>query len=156
MSSMTIGDLVKEAFRECGFAAYDYDIDPEEDQTALNRLRGMWGTWEARGIRCGFNFSGKMADDSGLPESALETTYLNLARRIAPGFGKTLSAETIANARLGYDALLFAAARPQTMQQPPTLPRGAGTKSWRTSRPFNLIPCEDPLQVTPGDDLDIL
>lgn len=149
-------DLVHEAFRECGLASYDYDLDSDEMQTGLSRLNGMMGNWEGRGVRCSFNFAGDLGADSGIPDLAAEAVYLNLARRIAPGFGKTLTPETIEAAKTALDTLFIGAAQPQQVQQPASLPRGIGAKSYRQSRPFNCAPSTEPLQVNSSGGLDFL
>lgn len=155
-------ELINEAFGELALQGYDFDLSPEEMQTALRRLDTMMATWEARGIRVGYLLPSGPSDsdldqDSGLPDSAVETTYLNLAIRLAVGFGKTVSQDTRKSARDGYDALLWRAAQPIQQQFPNTLPLGAGNKPWRNvNRPFFPTPDKDPLQVNSGGDLDIL
>lgn len=159
--SWTKRELIDEAFREIGLASYVFDLDPEERQTALRRLDTMMATWEVRGIRVGYNFpatpkASDLDDDSGLPDRASETVYLNLAVRIAPGFGRPVLPDTKTSARTGYDALLFAAAQPREQQLPDRLPRGAGNKPTRINRPFFPQPDTSPMQVTAGGDLDIV
>lgn len=151
-------ELVAEAYGELALAGYTFDITPEEQQAALRRLDTMMATWEARGIRVGYAFpSGPGTSDldtpSGLPDAAVETVYLNLAIRLAPGTGKQLQPSTLTNARAGYDTLLWAAAHPQQQQLPNTLPRGAGNKPWRTQQPFFPRPDDSPLGISQGGDL---
>jgi hypothetical protein len=154
--------IVDEAFGELALQGYVFDVTPEEQQTALRRLDTMMATWEARGVRVGYAFpsspdTSDLDTDSGLPDRAVETTYLNLAIRIATGFGKTPASATRLAASEGYDALLWAAAQPQQQQLPNTLPRGAGNKPWRTAnQPFFQTPNEDPLPTSRGGDLDFL
>lgn len=154
--------LINEAFGELALQGYEFDITPEEQQTALRRLDTMMATWEARGVRIGYAFpsSPDASDpdrDSGLPDSAVETVYLSLAIRIAAGFGKQLTSDTKRTAREGFDVLLWAAARPIEQQLPSMLPRGAGNRIWRNSeRPFFPAPDDSPLGISQGGDLDIL
>ena len=154
--------LIYEAFAELAIASYVFDLDPDELQTALRRLDAMMATWYGKGIHVGYAIpsgpSGSdLDDDSGLPDSAVETLCLNLAIRLAPGFGKTVSPDTKKSARDGYDQLLWVSVYPQQQQLPHTMPRGAGNKTWRTtSDPFFPTPNNDPLQITQGGDLDIL
>lgn len=160
----TKGALVDAALGELSLAdAAGIDITPEERERSLKRLDAMLATWAAKGVRVGYAFPSSPDDsdlnaDSGIPDSAAETVFLNLARRLAPGFGKTLSAETLKNAREGYDTLLWAAARPPEQQLPHTQPRGAGNKPWRLSnRNFQPRPDTDPLRYDDqSGDLDIL
>lgn len=153
--------LIVEAFAELGLAANDFDIQPEEIQTALRRLDSMMATWDGKGIRLGYALPTNPVDSdpdeaSGLPDTATETVYLNLALRMAPGFGKAVSIDTRRAASDGYDRLQIAAAQPLPPQQRNTMPRGAGNKPWRPlSSPFFPAPDSDPLLAGPGGDLDI-
>lgn len=153
--------LIDEAYSELALAGYVFDISPEEQQTALRRLDTMMATWEAKGIRVGYAFPAGPDDSdldqaSGLPDSAVETVFLNLAIRRAPGMGKQISSDTRKAARDGYDTLLWAAARPQEQQLPNTMPVGAGNRAWRGNRrPFFPTPCDDTLGITQGGDLFI-
>lgn len=154
--------LIAEAFGELALQGYVFDISPEEQQTALRRLDTMMATWEARGIRVGYTTptspdESDVDADSGLPDSAVEAVYLNLAIRLASGYGKAVTVETKKAAREGYDVLLWAAAQPIRQQLPSTMPRGAGNRIWRNSqRPFFPAPDTNPLQANAGHDLDIL
>jgi hypothetical protein len=154
--------LVGEAFSEIGIAGWEFDVEPEELDTALRRLDTMLATWAAKGVCVGYLFpsgadKSDLDDDSGLPDSACETVYLNLAIRIAPSFGKQVGSDTRRSARAGYDTLLLTAAMPQQQQFPNTLPRGAGNKAWRNiNRPFFPTPDDDPVQIGDGGDLDFL
>jgi len=154
--------LVAEAFAELSVAGWEFDLEPEEEETALRRLDTMMATWAAKGVNVGYKFPASaddsdLDDDSGLPDSACETVYLNLAIRLAPGFGKAISAETKKNAREGYDTLLIGAATPSQQQLPDTMPRGAGNKPWRTAnQPFFPPPDDDPLQIGSNGNLEIL
>jgi hypothetical protein len=155
-------ELIDEAFGELALQGYEFDITPDEQQTALRRLDTMLATWEAKGVRVGYAFPSSPDDSdldtpSGLPDSAVETVYLNLAIRLASGFGKQISSDTRRAAREGYDTLLWAAAQPIEQQLPSTMPRGAGNRIWRNSqRPYFPPPDDDPLGLTPGGDLSIL
>lgn len=153
--------LIEEAFTELALQGYEFDISPEEQNTALRRLDTMMATWEGKGIRVGYLFpSGPDDSDpdsaSGLPDSAVETVYLNLAIRLAAGFGKQLNPTTQQTARDGYDALLWRAAMPREQQMPNTLPRGAGNRVYNDQRPFFPRPDDNPLQINRGGGLDIL
>lgn len=157
----TKGAIVDEALAELALASEVWDIQPEERQRALRRLDAMLATWEAKGIKLGYAMpadadSSNLTDSSGLPDGAVETVLLNLARRLAPSYGKTLSPASIQSAREGYDTLLWRAAQPQEQQFPNTLPIGAGNKPWRrTNRQFMPRPDTSPLDQSIGGDLAI-
>jgi hypothetical protein len=153
--------LIDEALQELALGS-GFDITPEEQQTALRRLDTMMATWEAKGIRVGYAFPASPDDSdidaaSGLPDAAVETVYLNLAKRLAPGYGKQLQAATLTAAREGYTTLLRAAAQPQEQQMPNTMPLGAGNRQWGFDlNPFYPTPNTSPLGTTQGGDLSIL
>lgn len=152
--SYTKGQFVEMAFEEIGLAAYAFDLQPEQLNAALHRLDGMMATWNAQGIRIGYPLPSN-PDDSSLqtetevPDSANEAIYQNLALRIAPAVGKTVSIETKVSAKKAYDTLLGRAVAPVEMQLPGTMPSGAGNRWNNIDRPF-LAPPREPLLS--GDD----
>lgn len=158
----TKGRIISEAYGELALQGYDFDITPEEQQTALRRLDTMMATWEGKGIRLGYAFpDGPDGSDpsqpAGLPDVAIEAAYLNLAIRLAAGFGKQLTVDTKRTAREAYDTLLRAAAQPIEQQLPNTMPRGAGNKPWgATDRPFFGRPNFERLVSNDPGALDIL
>jgi len=152
--------LVSDAFGELALAGHVFDIEPEEQQAALRRLEALMGNWEGRGITLGYAFGGNPegidADvDSGLQADAVLPVVLHLAKSIAGGFGKQLSQQQSDDARAMFQVLTARAAFPPQQQLPGTLPRGAGNKPWRTSRPFVPQPNTSPLGINAGDDLTI-
>lgn len=157
----TKGQIVSSALAELGLQGYEFDISSAEKADALRRLDSMMATWEALGIHIGYAMPSdpKGSDDQedcGLPDSAVETVFLNLAVRLAPGYGKQVSTDTRRSARQGYDVLLLEPAKPSPQQQPSTMPRGAGGKPWGVAdRPFFPAPRRDPLGIAPGGDLDL-
>lgn len=150
--SWTKRQFVTAAFEEIGLAAYTFDLEPEQMQSALNRLDSMVAAWNARGIRLGYPLPGGPDDtdldaDTGVPDAANEAIYTNLAIRIAPSYGKSVGLETKAAAKSSYDALMAMAAIPPVRQRPAGMPAGAGHKNH--DRPF-LPPDAAPL-TTGGD-----
>jgi hypothetical protein len=139
--SWTKRQLVVQAFEEIGYASYAYDLQPEQLQAGLRNLEAMMGTWNGLGIRLGYPLtqnpdSADLDVSSNLPDSANEAVYANLAVRIAPKVGKTVSVELNRTARDGYKVLLSRASFPQEQQLPHTMPAGAGNKPWRQDQPF--------------------
>lgn len=155
--SWTKGGLVDEAYAELALAGWVFDLDPEERAMGLRRLDAMLATWEAKGIKLGYSTGGKLDDESGLPDMAIETVYTNLALRLAAAKGKQVLPTTHLTASAGYETLLWKAAMPPEQQLSGRMPMGAGNKPWRRSnRPFMPPPDDSPLANTPGGDLDIL
>jgi len=152
--SWTKRQFVDAAFASIGYASHTYDIEPEQMQFALRAMDSMMGTWNGLGIRLGYPIpsdpdNSDLDDLTSVSDSANEAIYANLAIRIAPLIGKTVSAETRQIARSAYLELLNRATKPQEMQFPETLPRGAGHKPVRYDDPFVDAP-SDPLLT--GDD----
>lgn len=152
--SWTKRQLVLQAFEEVGYASYAYDLQPEQLQAGLRRLEALMGTWNGRGIRLGYPLTNdpdaaELDAASNIPDAATEAVYTNLAIRIAPIVGKTVSVETKQAARSAYMELLSRFTKPQEQQLPSTMPAGAGNKPWRQDNPFLPGP-ED--QIDAGDD----
>ncbi|KVD81922.1 hypothetical protein WS62_23485 [Burkholderia sp. ABCPW 14] len=127
----TKGDLVEAAYEEIALAGYVFDLSPEERNTALLRLERMAASFDARGIRIGYNLAGKSAslnDDAGIPDWAEEPFYTNLAKRLAPTLGKQLSMETMRAAAAGYRTLLLGNYEIPQMQMPRHMPIGLGNR----------------------------
>lgn len=152
--------LLDMAFDELALAGFVFDITPEEQTAMLRRLDSMMATWEMYGIRIGYNrtVDPKNADpdqDSGIPDEANETVYLNLAIRGAASYGKTLAMSTMATAKQGYDALLGKAlSNPPEMQLRAGLPIGAGAKRRSGGHGPFIIPPADRLTTGPDGLLD--
>ena len=151
-------EIVEQAYGELALAGYVFDLSPEELNAALKRLDRLMASWEPFLI-LGYNMpvnpgDSDLDDDSGLPDVAIEPVATNLAVRLAPGMGKTLSVDTKIAAKNGYNMLLarFASAVPQ-MQYPSNLPVGAGNKRLPNDRQY--FQPVDTLTTTPnGDSLD--
>lgn len=138
---------VEQAFTELALGR-GFDLDPEQLEDGLRRLDSMMALWDGKGIRLGYALpsspdASNIDDDSGLPDTANEAVYLNLAIRLAPGYGKTISPDTRMLAKQAYDALLVDAAQPPA-HAARSVPVGAGGKPWRTGRTFTSPPA-DPL-----------
>jgi hypothetical protein len=123
--SWTKRQFVVQAFEEIGYASYTYDLQPEQLQAGLRRLEALMGTWNGRGIRLGYPLtnnpdSAELDVSSNVPDAANEAIYTNLAIRIAPIVGKTVSMETKQAARSAYMELLSRFTKPQEQQFPPT------------------------------------
>ena len=128
--------FVEAAFEEVGLAAYVFDLQPQQLESALRRLDAMMAEWNAKGIRLGYPLPGSPQNSdinapSEVPDSANEAIITNLGMRIAAGYGKGIMPQTLAVAKQGYNTLLSRAAMPPEQQFPGTLPAGAGNKPWR-------------------------
>lgn len=149
--------FVTAAFEEIGLAAYVFDLQPQQLESAMRRLDAMMAEWNAKGIRLSYPIptspeNSDLDEETTVPDSANEAIITNLAVRIAPGFGKTVMPDTKATAKQGYNTLLSRAAMPMEMQLPAMTPGGAGNKGWRFDETF-LNPPVDPLTVGPDAPL---
>lgn len=149
-------DIIGQAFAEIGLASYTFDLQPEQWEGALRRLDAMIAQWENKGIRLAWPLpvsyaNSSLDEDSNAPDTALEALYLNLAKRLAPGYGKTLSPDSKSLASEAYKTLLAQAAQPVPMQiDNMAIPAGAGWKYWRgTVDPFLNPPTN---RLAEGDD----
>jgi hypothetical protein len=109
MPQWTKSDVIRQAFSEIGMGAYEFDLQPEDMQTALRKLDAMMAAWGgAGGVRIGFSGGDGFGDlevDTTVPDWAYEALYLNLAIRLCPDFGKTPSPLTLMNAKMAIDAV---------------------------------------------------
>lgn len=120
MPQWTKLDVIEQAFSEIGKASYDFDLQPEDLQTALRQLDAMMATWGGTlGVRIGYSGGdgkGDLSVSTEVPDWAYEALYLNLALRLAPGFGKTPNPLTIINAKAAFDAVRVRTVQPATRQ----------------------------------------
>lgn len=143
--------FVEAAFEEIGLANYTFDLQPEQLQAALRRLDSMMMEWNAQGVRLGYPAPSSPQDSdldeqTNVPDSAWEAIIANLAVRIAPGYGKTVSPDTKATAKNAYNVLLQRATFPLEKQLPETMPIGQGNKPWRWDNPY-VYPPVDPVEA---------
>jgi hypothetical protein len=140
--SWTKQQLIEQAFSEIGLAPYVFDASAEQYQDALRMMDSMIAKWDGRGIRLGYPMTltpdeSSLSLSSNVPDWANEAIYTNLAIKIAPSYGKMVSAFTQQAAKSSYQLLLSRFATPNQMQLPGTMPAGAGNKPWRlTNDPF--------------------
>lgn len=130
-------EFIIDAFDEIGLASFNFDLQPEQMQSALRKLDRMLATWNGKGIRLGYPLpstpkSSNLDDSANVPDSAHEAIVLNLAISIAPSFGKTVSPETKGMAKSAYQSLLSDFAKPSEMQIS-GIPKGAGSKSYNNN-----------------------
>lgn len=155
--SWTKRQFVVQAFEEIGYASYVYDLESEQLESAMRRLDAMMATWNGKGISIGYPLpsSPELSDldeETEVPDAANEAIYLNLAIRIAPTVGKTVSIETKTSAKAAYTQLLSHVVKPHEQQLPNTMPSGAGNKKYRYDQPFINPPSDD---ILAGPDNEV-
>jgi hypothetical protein len=133
--------LVGKAFAKIGIGNWEFDLQPDEIQDAVTDLDNMMALWSSEGIRVGYDLTSDDPDtESGLPDVAREAVIMNLALRIAPGFGKQLGPQILSLAASSYSYL---AAYFMTIPQrrfPNTLPLGAGNRLTSVAGQVNFFP----------------
>lgn len=134
-STTTKRTLVNMAFEEMTLAAYEFDATPEEQVSAVRRLDGLMAEWAGPGVAIdlGYNFpaafgQGDIDDPTNIPDSVVNTVVMQLALRLAPAIGKTLSAETKLSMAHGMIALRAAYAVIPTVSLPDGTVRGSGAR----------------------------
>lgn len=158
--SWTKREIVQNAFEEVGLASYAFDLQPEQMQAGLRRLDNMMATWNSRGLRIGYPLTDTPAgsdldQDATVTDEAIEAIVNNLAIRLAPMLGKTVSPDTKASARSAYMALLSRRSTiPERLIDINSIPAGQGTKYWRVNGDPFLQQEERGLTVGPDDTLD--
>lgn len=156
--SYTKRQFVSLAFDEIGLAEYNFDLQPEQLQSAVRKLDAMIASWNGKGIRLRYPLTSSpentsLNTETEVPDYANEAIYLNLAIRIAPSFGKVVSNETKADAKAAYQVVLQRTQAPAEMQLT-NLPRGAGNKPWRYTGNEFLAPPTDELESGPEGDFN--
>jgi hypothetical protein len=130
--SYTKRQVIQAALSEIGLATYAFDLSADQIEQAAWRLDAMLGEWNARGIRLGYPLPANPHDtdatsDAGVPDSAYEAVITNLAVRLGPSYGKSVSPDTRATARASFNTLMAMSAKPPEMRVQ-GIPKGAGYK----------------------------
>ncbi|MFL1383606.1 packaged DNA stabilization gp4 family protein [Acinetobacter baumannii] len=132
--SWTKRQIVEKAFEEIGMAAYVFDLQPEQVESARRTMDAMVAVWSSKNIQIGYPLptamdSSDLDQNTNVPDYALEALYLNLAKRLASNFGKVFVPEKATLAKEGYENLLrMAVSNPPQMKYACSLPSGAGNK----------------------------
>ncbi len=154
--SYTKRQFIEAALEEIGIASYDFDLSPEQFESALRRLDAMAASWNAKGIRIGYPIPSSpelsvLDGETTVPDAANEAIITNLAIKLAPGYGKTPSQDTKTTAKETLATLMALAAFPLEQQLPGSMPSGAGNKFIDT--PY-IIPPSDALLAGQDSAID--
>jgi len=149
---------IEQAFEELGLAAYLYDLTAEQLNSALQRLDAMMALWATKGIMVGYPLvstpeNSNLDQITDVPNWANEAIILNLALKIAPGYGKMVMDQTKVSAKQAYDALMSTTAQTLNMQWPSSMPAGAGYRQRGFQQPFLPRPDLDPLGTAANGNL---
>ncbi len=111
MTTTTKLAIIRQAFGEIGLRGYVFNLTPDEMQDCFDKLQNLAAEWDGMGARVGYSFAGNTDAESGLPDTAVDCFAKNLAVRLAPSYGKTISPDLRTAAAVGFNALLVALRR---------------------------------------------
>lgn len=135
--SWTKRQIIEQAFEEIGLAAYVFDLQPEQVESARRKLDNMVAVWSSSNIQIGFPIPSD-ADESDIdeetnaPDYVVDAMIYNLALRIATSYGKQISQDTRTFAKEAYDNMVRkSVSNPPSLKYNAFLPSGAGNKAYR-------------------------
>lgn len=155
--SWTKRQLITAAYRKLGIANYDFDLTPEQLQSACVDMDSLIASWEADGVHIGYASSDAPStvdidSDSGVPAYCNLAIYLNLAMLLAADYGKNITPDFQKKAEQAYKTMLLKSMPPvMEYQMPSTMPRGAGQKNY--DWPY-VNPPTDPLETGPEGEFE--
>lgn len=155
--SWTKRQIIDQAHEEIGLAATSFDLQPDQYESARRKMDTMVAGWSSKNIQIGYPLPGEanssdLDQETNVPDYAYEALYLNLAIRIAPAFGKTVSPDTKQQADAAYrNVLRMAVSNPPQMKYSCTLPSGAGHKNWCDKYIVNK---QDNIVLTPNQSVE--
>lgn len=130
--SWTKRQFVEQALEELGLASYEFDLQPEQMNSALIKLDAMMAAWASRGLKLNYPLTkdSDLDEETGVPDAANEAIYKNLAIALAPSYGKAITIDTRTSAKDAYDSLMRLLVSVPQMRLPTNMPSGAGNKDW--------------------------
>ena len=156
--SWTKRQFVNQAFEEIGYAPWAFDLESDQLESAMRRLDSMMATWNSKGVKINYPLpsspeSSDLDDETEVPDHAVEAIYLNLAIRLAPTVGKTVTRETKVSAKMAYNQLLNRMVKPVESKFPNTLPLGSGNKAGIHDNTF-IVPESDGIITNPDNEAE--
>jgi hypothetical protein len=138
-STLTKGALVIRALGKIGIANYVFDIEAEEDNSALRQLDSLASDWQSKLEDFGYiqpatRGTSSPSDVSGINAADEDAFIYNLAVLLAPDYGKTPSPFVLRRAADTRSGLFIRYARKYDYQISDKIPVGAGNRFWLKSR----------------------
>lgn len=126
---ITKNDIALSAFNELRISGLTTKPTPEEVTSAIIKLDNMVLSWQNKGICLSYIRSEGFSDvdpnqDSGLNDTSAYAVSLNLAKALAPSYGKSLNMGTLAEARVSYLGLFSSDI--EQREKDPYQPTGSG------------------------------
>lgn len=123
--------IIEMAFAKCTLAGYEFGRTPEEINDAMSELNAMMLEWPFSGL--GYYQPtydiGSPDELSGIPDDTLAAVATQLALRLAPNMGKTLSPEALGAISRSLSLLHAKVAAIPTMPFEKHSVRGAGGRN---------------------------
>lgn len=134
-ASTTKRQLVEQMYVECGLNGWEYDIQPEEKDKALQRLDMLMWEMHGRGLDLDYNFptgigAGNLDDELGCPDQAFFGLSVLGAQRLCPTMGKVLSRESRETLNNAMKAVRSACRIAPTSMLRPGTPLGGGARQF--------------------------
>lgn len=128
----TKADIVIQAYEELRISGLTVDASREDIVFGVKRLDNLVNSWKKYNICLGYNDSADPIyvdpqQDSGVDSNDVYALTLNLAKSLAPAFGKPVSMETLSQAKIAYEGLF--SRTPVKREGTPYQPMGAGSRS---------------------------
>jgi len=98
----TFRDVITQSLEELGVLHVGETPSGDDVNDCFKRLNQMLQSWELSGIDLEFQTETSIDDDVPYPESHIGPFACNLAVRLAPAYGVSVSAELAAFAEIGY------------------------------------------------------
>lgn len=105
-------------------------INPIESQDTIFAMNNFMTALDADGISVGYTIVSSLDDDITVPPGAILGIICNVAITIAQDYGASVSASTIAAAKLGLSAMRKLARDIQPLVLPSTMPIGSGNEQF--------------------------
>ena len=153
--SWTKRQIIEQAFEELGLAAYVFDLQPEQVESARRKLDNLVAGWSSKNIQIGYpiptDADGSDIDEvTNVPDYAIDALVYGLAIRIAPSHGKQVSQDTKHAAHEAFQNIIRVAVSKPPQVKIGLIPSGAGNKGCNK---FILNKSDNRIKA-PGQDLE--
>lgn len=124
----TAGEIVNDALQKILVKARGIPVQPEDMDDGLRYMNRLMTSLDSAGVALGFTLVSNPDDIVTIPIGAMEGLVARLAIRLAPNFGRPISAELAKEATDGLQAMRDIAVQVIPTCLPSTLPVGSGNE----------------------------
>lgn len=148
-------DLVEGAYEFCGLNGFEFERTPEEMTAGLKHLNDMMAEWEGDGMLLGYDFptygNGLLEEPSGVPDHSVSAIKSQLALRLAPSLGGSLSEDAKGALNKSFFGLKSRMAAQPSAIVPTSYMQSSGVRHGSRRR-FTTVP----VSGDPGDLAEIV